>query len=133
MTILRRYWNTKITKTAKRAAGRAGVDPRTFRAAVQAFEDLRYEESPVLRRDVQSIICTKGRLFRQKSSRPLYLLHFRNIFAIVRQSRDDGKRGTLLLLAVLPRDQHTYTPEALARLIKDVIAEAQQERALATA
>lgn len=130
MTILQRHWDTKITKTAHKAAGRAGVSFTAWKAAVEAFEELRYEKSPVVRHDVQPIACTGGRLFRQRASRPLYLLHLRNIFAVVRQDRTDGKRGTLVLLAVLPRNPDTYNPDVLDQLIRDVIAEAQHERAV---
>ena len=130
MTILRRYWDIKITKTAKKAAGRDNVSYAQFKAAVEAFEALQYEESPVLRYDVVPVACTRGKLFRQRANRPLYLLHLRNIFAVVRQEREDGKRGTLVLLAVLHRSPDTYDPDVLQRLIEYVIAEAQQERAV---
>lgn len=129
--MLTRYWDVRITKTAKRHAGAANVDPRTFKAAVQAFEDLRYSKSPTTRYDVDAIVSTGGRLFRHRTSRPLYLLHYRSIFTIVRERRDDGKRGTLLLCAVLPRDPNTYDPKRLQQIVQDLIAEVKREEALA--
>lgn len=125
--MLREYWEIVITRTARQISGARGVDYRTFHAAVEAFDDLKYDESPTTRRDIDAIVCTGGRLFRQKSSRPIYLLHYRSVFAIVRQQRDDGKRGMLVLCAVLPRDADTYNPDVLRAMIARIVAEAKAE------
>jgi len=113
-----RHWNTIIAPTVYEDTD---ADPYALDQMIRNFEELAYAKSVSTLGAVDAIQCTGGRLYRHKSRRPhIWLLKYRSVFAIVRQVRQDGKRGTLVLLAVWRRDDDTYNPERLRALIERV-------------
>lgn len=113
-----KYWKTVIAPTVYQDTD---ADPYALDQMIRNFEELAYVKSVTTLGAVDAIQCTGGRLYRHKSRRPhIWLLKYRSVFAIVRQDRSDGKRGTLVLLAVWRRDENTYNAERLRALIARV-------------
>lgn len=111
-------WETIVTS---RLDVQEGVDGYALQLAINNFHALGDDPNFEQRPDVEPIMCTGGRLWRGKSSRPHgWMLKYRSIIAIVKYSEEKcqgGIRGKLFLLAVWRRDAETYNAERLRRLI----------------
>lgn len=114
-------WLTKIAPWVFEEALADGVPARHVHQMIQVFKSLGDDPHPTAHAQMCPVACVAGRLWRQKTRKPVYLYRYRNMIAVVRY--DEWKRekthsaGALILVGVFQRDERTYTPERLKALI----------------